>query len=108
MDAAVKDKTKRKSIAKLVSRFSHLQIITDDNPRNENPKLIRDTLLNNSKNSISIPNRENAIRYGVNFIHKKKGLLIIAGKGHEETQLIKNKIKKFSDHLIVKKYARDF
>ena len=100
-----RDKSKRKKIAKVVSKYSDFQIITDDNPRNENPKLIRDTLVRNSRKSISIANREKAIKYAINFIKRKGGLLIIAGKGHENTQIQKNKIIEFSDHQIVKKYV---
>ena len=101
-----RDISKRPKIAKTVSKYSSLQLITDDNPRNENPKLIRDILLRNSKNAISIPNREKAIKYGVKLIKKKGGILIVAGKGHENTQIIKNKINKFNDQLIIKKYAK--
>ncbi len=103
-----RDKFKRAIIAKTVSKYSNLQIITDDNPRNENPKLIRDTLSQNSKNPINIANREKAIKYGVNLIKKNKGILIVAGKGHENTQTIKNDNIKFSDQLIIKKYAKNF
>jgi UDP-N-acetylmuramyl-tripeptide synthetase len=102
-----RDITKRPKIAKTVSKYSSLQLITDDNPRNENPKSIRDTLLLNSKNAISIANRDKAIKYGVKLIKKKGGILIVAGKGHENTQIIKNKINKFSDQLIIKKYAKN-
>ena len=102
-----RDVTKRPKIAKTVSKYSNLQLITDDNPRNENPKAIRDTLLRNSKNAISIANREKAIKYGVKLIKKKGGILVVAGKGHENTQIIKNKINKFSDQLIIKKYAKN-
>ena len=102
-----RDITKRPKIAKTVSKHSSLQLITDDNPRNENPKSIRDTLLLNSKNAISIANREKAIKYGIKLIKKNGGILIVAGKGHENTQIIKNKINKFSDQLIIKKYAKN-
>ena len=103
-----RDASKRSDIAKTVSNYSNLQIITDDNPRSENPKKIRDVLFYNSKNAISIPNRENAIKYGIKKLSEKNGLLIIAGKGHEDKQIYKNKVIRFSDHLIVKKYAKNF
>ncbi len=102
-----RDKSKRSKIAKIVSKYSNLQIITDDNPRNENPKSIRSTLVKNSKNPISIANREKAIKYGINLIKKNRGILIVAGKGHENIQILKDKKIKFSDHLIIKKYARN-
>ena len=102
-----RDVSKRSDIAKTVSNYSNLQIITDDNPRSENPKQIRDALSYNSKNAISIPNRENAIKYGIKKLSEKNGLLIIAGKGHEDKQIYKNKVIRFSDHLIVKKHAEN-
>ena len=102
-----RDKLKRPKIARIVSKYSNLQIITDDNPRNENPKLIRDTLVKNSKNAISIPNREKAIKYGVRLIKRNKSILIVAGKGHENTQTLKDKTIKFSDQLTIKKYAKN-
>jgi UDP-N-acetylmuramyl tripeptide synthase len=100
-----RDVTKRSDIAKTVSDYSNLQIITDDNPRTENPKKIRDFLSKKSKNAISIANRENAIKYGIKILSKSNGLLIIAGKGHEDKQIYKNKVINISDHSIVKKYA---
>ncbi len=103
-----RDKTKRPRIAKAVSKYSDIQIITDDNPRDENPKLIRDTLFDHSTNPINIADRERAIKYGIKLIKKKGGILIVAGKGHENTQTIKNRIYKFSDHSIIKKYAKNF
>ena len=102
-----RDNSKRSKIASTVSKYSNFQIITDDNPRNENPKKIRDILLKKSKNGISISNREKAIKYGIDILSKNSGLLIIAGKGHEDKQIYKNKIIKFSDHLIVKKHAKN-
>ena len=100
-----RDKSKRTNIAKLVSKYSDLQIITDDNPRNENPKNIRDVLIKYSKRPISIANREKAIKFAVNLIKEKEGLLIIAGKGHENTQIYKKRTIQFSDIQIVKKYV---
>ena len=102
-----RDASKRLDIAKTVSNYSNLQIITNDNPRSENPKHIRDVLCKKSKNAISIANRENAIKYGIKILSKNNGLLIIAGKGHEDKQIYKNKVISFSDHLIVKKYAKN-
>tara|TARA_B100000965_G_scaffold98545_1_gene80610 strand:+ start:1184 stop:2569 length:1386 start_codon:yes stop_codon:yes gene_type:complete len=103
-----RDKTKRPKIAKAVSKYTNIQIITDDNPRDENPKLIRDTLFDYSTNPINIAGREKAIKYAVKLVKKIGGILIVAGKGHENTQTIKSKSYKFSDHLIIKKYAKNF
>ena len=102
-----RDKTKRSQIAKVVSKYTNLQIITDDNPRNEDPAIIRKTLLKHSSNAIEVPNRKEAIKLGVKYIKKYKGILIIAGKGHEDTQTYKEKNYIFNDKLISSNYAKN-
>ena len=101
-----RDKTKRQQIAKVVSKYTNLQIITDDNPRNEDPSIIRKTLIKHSSNPIEIPNRRKAIKFGISYIKKNDGILIIAGKGHEETQTYKNKSYLFNDKVISSNYAK--
>ena len=101
-----RDKTKRKHIAKVISKYTNLQIITDDNPRNEEPSIIRKTLIKHSSNPIEIPNRRKAIKFGISYIKKNDGILIIAGKGHEETQTYKNKSYLFNDKVISSNYAK--
>ncbi len=102
-----RDKSKRSQIAKVVSKYTTLQIITDDNPRNEDPAKIRNTLIDHSSNPIDIPNRRKAIKFGISYIKKNDGILIIAGKGHEETQTYKNKHYLFNDKLISSNYAKN-
>ena len=53
-----RDKTKRSKIAKVVSKYTNLQIITDDNPRNEDPAIIRKKLIQYSSNPIEVPIEE--------------------------------------------------
>ena len=102
-----RDKTKRSQIAKTVSKYTNLQIITDDNPRSEDPVKIRKTLIKHSSNPIEVPNRRKAIKFGINYISKNKGILIIAGKGHEDTQIYKDKSYFFNDKLISSNYAKN-
>ncbi len=101
-----RDKTKRSKMAKIASRYTDIQIITDDNPRNENPSNIRKILLKHSSNPIEIPSRKKAIKRGVELLKNKKGLLIIAGKGHENIQIYKNKKLTFNDSKVAKSYAK--
>ena len=54
-----------------------------------------------------MPDRREAIKFGINYIKKNDGILIIAGKGHEETQNYKDKYYSFNDKLISKKYAKN-
>ena len=93
-------------MAKIASKYTDIQIITDDNPRNENPSDIRRTLMKNSSNHIEIPSRKKAIERGFKLLKNKKGLLIIAGKGHENIQIYKNKKLTFNDYQVAKSYAK--
>ena len=67
--------------------------VTDDNPRKENPKKIRREILKHiSKNkSFEIGNRALAIKKAIQNAHPQE-VILIAGKGHEEEQIYKNKI----------------
>ncbi len=102
-----RDKTKRSKIAKVISKYTKIQIITDDNPRHEDPATIRKTLIKYSSNPIEIPSRRKAIKFGINYIKKNDGILIIAGKGHEDTQTYKNKTYLFNDKVISSNYAKN-
>ena len=102
-----RDKTKRPQIAKIISKYTNMQIITDDNPRNEDPAIIRKTLIKYSTNPIEIPSRRKAIKFGINYLKKNDGILIIAGKGHEEAQIYKNKTYLFNDKVISSAYVKN-
>ncbi len=102
-----RDKSKRSQIAKVISKYTKIQIITDDNPRYEDPAIIRKTLIKFSSNPIEIPSRRKAIKFGIDYIKKNDGILIIAGKGHEDTQTYKNKSYPFNDKLISSNYAKN-
>ena len=89
-----RDKAKRPMMGKIANQYCDRIYLTDDNPRNENPKKIRsnnDQNINKSK-IYEIPNRANAIKKAI-FDLKTGDILIVAGKGHEKTQEYK-KIKK--------------
>ena len=102
-----RDKTKRPQIAKVISKYTKMQIITDDNPRYEDPAIIRKTLIKHSSNPIEIPSRRKAIKFGIGYIKKNDGILIISGKGHEDTQTYKNKSYFFNDKIISSNYAKN-
>ena len=93
-------------MAKIASKYTDIQIITDDNPRNENPSDIRSILIDHSSNPLEIPSRKKAIEKGVKLLKINKGILIIAGKGNENNQIYKDKIFTFNDRLVAKTYAK--
>jgi len=82
-------------------RYADTVIVTDDNPRFENPKKIRQEIIGKTKSIINIPNRKIAINKSIKKL-KQSDLLIIAGKGHEKYQIIKDIYHKFDDVKIAK------
>ena len=90
-------------MAKIADNYCKKIYITDDNPRNENPKKIRDELCKHiAKNKTqNIGSRKLAIKTAIQNATIKE-VVLIAGKGHEKQQIYKNRILKISDKKIVK------
>ena len=95
-------KIKEKKWQLLLKKYANKIYLTDDNPRNENPDDIRKTLKKYCSKGIEISDRGIAIKIAISQI-KKNEILIIAGKGHEKYQIIKNKKIKFDDYAGSKK-----
>jgi UDP-N-acetylmuramoyl-L-alanyl-D-glutamate--2,6-diaminopimelate ligase len=96
-----RDKKKRKLMGEVVQRIADFAIITDDNPRTEDPSSIRQEILKYCTNSLEVEGRGEAIKKAV-MMKKKEDFLLIAGKGHEDYQII-GKIKyPFDDAQIVR------
>ena len=98
-----RDKKKRPLMAKIANENCKKIYITDDNPRNENPRKIRDLLSKSTaKNkTYNIGSRASAINKAIQNATPNETILI-AGKGHENQQIYKNKIFNISDKKIVK------
>ena len=95
-------------MTKIAVKFADQIIITNDNPRFENPKTIINDMIaeinnENLKKIKKIESRERAIMSSINII-KPHDILLIAGKGHENYQIIKEKKILFSDKDIALKY----
>jgi UDP-N-acetylmuramoyl-L-alanyl-D-glutamate--2,6-diaminopimelate ligase len=75
-------------------------IVTDDNPRSENPQAIRAAILGAAKGAKDIGDRAEAIRTAISGLQPGDALLI-AGKGHETGQIVGNSTLPFSDHEAV-------
>ncbi len=97
-----RDKTKRSVMGKIASKFADAIYLTDDNPRCENPKKIRNEIKKgiSSKNINEISNRKLAINHCINDLRSGE-VAIIAGKGHENTQEYNNKKYYFSDREVI-------
>ncbi len=102
-----RDKYKRSKMGSIANLYCNKVYLTDDNPRFENPKKIRDEIKRKifSKKVFEIPNRSLAISKAIENL-KSNEILVVAGKGHELTQDYGNKKKFFSDKFIIKKLIR--
>ena len=99
-----RDKKKRSKMAIISEKNAKKIYVTDDNPRNESPKLIRQMILSGfSKrlNVIEIPLRSKAIETAI-VEAKPNSIILVAGKGHETTQTYGKKIFNISDRKIIK------
>ena len=98
-----RDQTKRKLMGRVAKKYCDKIYITDDNPRNENPKRIRSDIMKGLKNSVvkEIGNRQKAIFYALKNSTPHE-VILIAGKGHETYQEIKGVKSDFDDFDIVK------
>ena len=94
-----RDKGKRQIMGKIASETADSIILTNDNPRSEDPQSIVDDILAGTKveNDVQvILDRGDAIQSAVQTLGEEEALLI-AGKGHETTQVIGSKTLQFSD-----------
>ena len=93
-----RDKSKRLKMGRIAEKFADIIYLTDDNPRTESPKKIRNDIKKGiRKNKFKeIPNRKIAIFKSINDLCSGE-IAIIAGKGHEKTQEQNGKRTFFSD-----------
>ncbi|WP_425364181.1 UDP-N-acetylmuramoyl-L-alanyl-D-glutamate--2,6-diaminopimelate ligase [Candidatus Tisiphia endosymbiont of Hybos culiciformis] len=101
-----RDSSKRPLMGEVAAKIADEIIITDDNPRNEEPKSIRQQIIQGiiaiTNSFIEIKNRKIAITETINNL-QKDDILLIAGKGHENYQIIGNEKLPFSDFDIANK-----
>ena len=92
-----RDAGKRPLMGEIAADNADSVIVTDDNPRSENPAAIRSAILSAAKGARDIGDRAEAIRVAIAGLQPGDALLI-AGKGHETGQIVGNTILPFSDH----------
>lgn len=101
-----RDKGKRPMMALAAARGSELVVLTSDNPRDEDPEAILDDMMTGLENQdltrISrIADRREAIKMACTMIARPNDVVLIAGKGHEDYQIIKGVKHHFSDRETV-------
>ncbi len=92
-----RDAGKRPLMGAIAAENADAVIVTDDNPRSENPASIRAAIMAAAKGAKEIGDRTEAIRTAIAGLQKGDALLI-AGKGHETGQIVGDKVLPFSDH----------
>jgi len=98
-----RDKEKRSKMGNICEKNAGEIYITDDNPRNENPKSIRKMIISGFRKKLiinEIPKRAKAIEAAI-VKAKPNSIILIAGKGHETTQTYGSQIINISDKKIV-------
>ena len=92
-----RDAGKRPLMGAIAAEHADSVIVTDDNPRSEDPAAIRAAILEAAKGAREIGDRAEAIRSAISALQPGDALLI-AGKGHETGQIVGNATLPFSDH----------
>jgi UDP-N-acetylmuramoyl-L-alanyl-D-glutamate--2,6-diaminopimelate ligase len=92
-----RDAGKRPLMGAIAAQGADRVIVTDDNPRSEDPATIRAAILAAAKGATEIGDRAEAIRAAITELQPGDALLI-AGKGHETGQIVGDRVLPFSDH----------
>ena len=95
-----RDPGKRPMMGAIAADMADRVIVTDDNPRSENPAAIRAAILKAAPGATEIGDRGEAIRASIAAL-KTGDVLLIAGKGHESGQIVGDRVLPFSDHAAV-------
>jgi UDP-N-acetylmuramoyl-L-alanyl-D-glutamate--2,6-diaminopimelate ligase len=96
-----RDPGKRPLMGAAAARGADRVYVTDDNPRSEDPAAIRAAILQSVPQAKEIGDRTQAIREAVASL-KSGDVLLVAGKGHETGQILRDRTLPYTDHAAVK------
>jgi UDP-N-acetylmuramoyl-L-alanyl-D-glutamate--2,6-diaminopimelate ligase len=103
-----RDKGKRPEMGRVASAHSDMMIVTDDNPRGEDPAIIRNEIMQAASGALEIGDRREAIAHAI-AAAQKGDIILLAGKGHETGQIIGSgtdeRILPFDDVLVARECA---
>jgi UDP-N-acetylmuramoyl-L-alanyl-D-glutamate--2,6-diaminopimelate ligase len=91
-----RDRAKRPLMGRAAAELADLAIVTDDNPRSEDPAFIRSQVMQGCPNALEVGDRRAAIRAGVEQL-RDGDILVVAGKGHEQGQTMAGVVHPFDD-----------
>lgn len=106
-----RDKTKRPEMGAIAAKYSDRIVVTSDNPRFEEPSEIINEIkegmdLKGRAKSLFITDREEAIRTAI-LTAQPGAIILVAGKGHENYQIVNGEKRHFDDREIVRKYLSE-
>ena len=99
-----RDQGKRPEMGEVATRLSDVVIVTDDNPRSEDPASIRSAIMAGAPGATEVPGRREAIAEAIR-IAREGDIVLVAGKGHETGQIIGDKVLPFDDALVARECA---
>jgi UDP-N-acetylmuramoyl-L-alanyl-D-glutamate--2,6-diaminopimelate ligase len=99
-----RDAGKRETMGQVAQMQADIAIVTDDNPRTEDPALIRAAILKGATNAREIGDRREAIRVAIAEAGSQD-IVLIAGKGHEQGQIVGDMELPFDDVTVARECA---
>ena len=99
-----RDEGKRPEMGAVAARLSDVVIVTDDNPRSEDPAAIRKAVLAGAADAIEVGDRRAAIAEAI-AMAKAGDIVLVAGKGHEQGQVIGDAVLPFDDVTVARECA---
>lgn len=101
-----RDRGKRPLMGRIAAEKADVVIVTDDNPRSEDPAGIRAAIMAADRDAVEIAGREAAIAHAVGMLHKGD-VLLIAGKGHETGQVVGDRTLPFDDREVARSALKE-
>ena len=99
-----RDQGKRPEMGRVATSLSDVVIVTDDNPRSEDPARIRADILAGAPGAKEVSGRREAIAEAIG-IAREGDIVLVAGKGHETGQIIGDRVLPFDDALVARECA---
>ena len=99
-----RDQGKRAPMGEVATRLSDVVIVTDDNPRSEDPATIRADILVGAAGAIEVAGRKDAIARALEMA-ASGDIILLAGKGHETGQIVGDRVLPFDDALVARECA---
>lgn len=96
-----RDRGKRPLMGEAAARLADIRIVTDDNPRSEDPAAIRAAIMAACPGALDIGDRAKAIEAALNGL-APGDVLVVAGKGHEQGQTIGTTVHPFDDASVIR------